>query len=441
MKFLVIDDDQDFRKLTIQRMQAEFPDAIFVDFAGRREFDEALKRWDFDVVITDLDNPGLDGLTVCWLIRERDPHLPVIMLTASGNEELAVEGMKSGLSDYVTKHHLLRLPVAIREGMEKAKLRKEYEKAHEQIKIDKNRIEFLLKAGPAVIYSVNPSDNYSVTFMSENVKALLVYESREFVMDTQFWNKHIHPEDLSHVTGKRARLQEVDSMALEYRFMHKDGMYRSMYDEVNVVRDTSGNPIEIIGYWADITERKRLESTKTRLTSIVEATTDFVVTAYVNGHVFYINKAGRKITGIGEDEDISGLSVPDFYPEWARAAISNEVLPTAISTGVWSGETALLSCDKREISISQVVIAHKSPDGIVEYFSIIARDITDRKRFETQIVHIANHDPLTGLFNRRRLKEELNIWLLFARRSGPEGLCYFLTWTISKTLMTLTAIR
>lgn len=127
MKFLIIDDDPDFRSLIIRNLQNEFSSAEFAGFAGQREFEEAIRRWDFDVVITDMDNPGLDGLHVCRQIRERDAYLPVIMLTASGNEELAVEGMKSGLSDYVTKRHLLRLPVAVWDCIEKARIRKAYD--------------------------------------------------------------------------------------------------------------------------------------------------------------------------------------------------------------------------------------------------------------------------------------------------------------------------
>jgi signal transduction histidine kinase len=59
-----------------------------------------------------------------------------------------------------------------------------------------------------------------------------------------------------------------------------------------------------------------------------------------------------------------------------------EGLPAAIRDGVWSGETALLSRSGREIPVSQVILAHKAPDGTVEFLSTIARDITDRKHAE-----------------------------------------------------------
>ncbi|MDO8745228.1 MAG: EAL domain-containing protein [Candidatus Brocadiaceae bacterium] len=173
-------------------------------------------------------------------------------------------------------------------------------------------------------------------------------------------------------------------------------------------------------------ERKHIEETKTRLSEITETTTDFVGTTTIDGRVLYINKAGRKIIGIGENEDISNLRISDCHPKWASDLILSEGIPDAIREGAWIGETAFLSRDGCEIAISQVIIAHKNPDGTVRNFSTIGRDITERKRFETQIMHMANRDPLTNLLNRRRFHEELEGWLAQTRRFGIKGALLFL---------------
>jgi DNA-binding response OmpR family regulator len=56
-----------------------------------------------DLVVLDLMLPGLDGLTVCRALRERDPRLPVIMLTARSTELDRVLGLEIGADDYMTK--------------------------------------------------------------------------------------------------------------------------------------------------------------------------------------------------------------------------------------------------------------------------------------------------------------------------------------------------
>jgi signal transduction histidine kinase/CheY-like chemotaxis protein len=75
----------------------------------------------------------------------------------------------------------------------------------------------------------------------------------------------------------------------------------------------------------------------------------------------------------------------DFRPAWAKTNIVQDAIPAAIQNGVWSGETAFISRDGREIPVSQVMIAHKTADGVVEFLSVIARDISERKHLEAQV--------------------------------------------------------
>lgn len=192
------------------------------------------------------------------------------------------------------------------------------------------------------------------------------------------------------------------------------------------IKDGSGKIVYGLEVCRNITGRKQAEETKTRLSAIIEAATDFIGTANTDGAVLYINKAGRKIIGIGEDEDISNLKIPDFHPKWASDLIMHDGISTAIREGVWTGETAFLSRDGREIPFSQVIIAHKTPNGTTTDLSIIARDISERKKHESQILYMANQDPLTNLFNRRHFQEELEHWLAETRRFGTKGALLFL---------------
>ncbi len=119
---------------------------------------------------------------------------------------------------------------------------------------------------------------------------------------------------------------------------------------------------------------------------ILEATSDFVAIGLPDGRVNYYNKAARRILGIGENEDISNIRLPDTHPERALRLVMDEGIPTAIRDGIWSGETAFLNRNGSEIPVLQVIIAHKSPDGTVEFLSTIARDITERKNTENIIM-------------------------------------------------------
>ncbi|MBI4538715.1 MAG: response regulator [Gemmatimonadetes bacterium] len=122
-----------------------------------------------------------------------------------------------------------------------------------------------------------------------------------------------------------------------------------------------------------------------RLTAIIEATPDFVAIADPDGRAVYLNRGGRKMVAVGEDEDISGFRIAEGHPGWARDLVLKEGIPTAIREGVWSGETALLSAGGREIPVWQVILAHKGPGGAVNFLSTIARDMTRHVQLEQQL--------------------------------------------------------
>jgi len=148
----------------------------------------------------------------------------------------------------------------------------------------------------------------------------------------------------------------------------------------------------------EIEERKRIEKEQARLVAIIEATPDMVATATPDLRVLYCNDAGRRMMGVGAETDASEIRIHESHPEWARKLVLEQGIPAALSDGVWSGETALLSGDGREIPLLQVIIAHKRPDGAVEYLSTIMRDITQRKAQEAKVARLNRvYSVLSGI--------------------------------------------
>jgi PAS domain S-box-containing protein len=136
---------------------------------------------------------------------------------------------------------------------------KRAKKASEKVE---ERLSYLIAKianSPAVTYICEPAGDYAATFISENIKDQLGYGPDEFVEDPKFWVNHIHPRDRRRALKNLPRLFEREHYVHEYRFKHKDGSYRWMRDEFRLVRDTKGNPTEIVGYWIDITDRKQAE--------------------------------------------------------------------------------------------------------------------------------------------------------------------------------------
>ncbi|MBP8612499.1 MAG: sigma-54-dependent Fis family transcriptional regulator [Candidatus Atribacteria bacterium] len=100
-KILVADDEESIRMLLVEALSDENYEVIAVD-DGIKAVDKAQKG-DFDCVLLDVRMPGLDGMQVFLKIHESNPNLPVIFLTAYGSSDLAIQAMKKGAYDYLTK--------------------------------------------------------------------------------------------------------------------------------------------------------------------------------------------------------------------------------------------------------------------------------------------------------------------------------------------------
>ncbi len=136
----------------------------------------------------------------------------------------------------------------------------EEKRAEETLLATQKRLQHLIASGPAVIYSSKPTGDYGITFISENITSQLGYKAQEFIQDSRFWVEHVHSKDLPRVLTEFSRLVEQESQTCEYRFRHQDGTYRWIQDELKLVRDKAGKPLELLGCWQDITERKQVEA-------------------------------------------------------------------------------------------------------------------------------------------------------------------------------------
>src|SRR5215472_9606965 len=111
LRVLLVDDNPDDRALVARELAKEFPDAQTYQVTTLAQLEAAILEPGIDLVITDFHLRWSTGLEVLKLVRARHPELPVIMFTGTGTEEVAVEAMRLGLADYVTKSakHMPRL--------------------------------------------------------------------------------------------------------------------------------------------------------------------------------------------------------------------------------------------------------------------------------------------------------------------------------------------
>ena len=121
------------------------------------------------------------------------------------------------------------------------------------------RLQYLIDNTPAIIYSSVPTGDFKMTFVSSNAQRMLGYDANAMVADPNFWFDHIHPDDTAAIFSSLALIFTEGQRAYEYRFKRSDGVYVWMQDSLRLIRDESGNPLEIVGSLTDISERKKME--------------------------------------------------------------------------------------------------------------------------------------------------------------------------------------
>lgn len=187
----------------------------------------------------------------------------------------------------------------------------------------------------------------------------------------------------------RTAMREVSELTLSFNTMRERLTARTIERErVEAQREELSR--QQAAYASEIEARnrelKQTEEDQARLVAIIEATTDMVAMATADGRRIYMNRAGRRLLGIGEDDDLSATAMGDHRPAWAHTLLTNEALPKAIRDGVCVYETAYLGPDGREIPTLSVLLVHRDAEGQVRYYSTIGRDITHLKNMEEQLM-------------------------------------------------------
>jgi diguanylate cyclase (GGDEF)-like protein/PAS domain S-box-containing protein len=132
----------------------------------------------------------------------------------------------------------------------------------------------------------------------------------------------------------------------------------------------------VYGASFDITQRAATEKRLRELTAILVNTPDFVVQTDWRGSVSYMNPAARAFCGLAADESTAGRNFSEFNSAETNERFGREIMPTVKARGIWSGEARVMRFDGTETPVSHMVIGHCGPDGRVERYSAVMRDIS-----------------------------------------------------------------
>ncbi len=302
--------------------------------------------------------------------------------------------------------------------------------AERQIAAINERLEYLLESSPGVFYSSEARGEFRETFVSQNITRLLGYSIEEVVGRPRFWTGHIHPEDSETVIKTvSATLADGISGVVEYRFRHKDGVYRWLRDEFRLIKDDAGQPMEIIGFCTDITRRKEseeaLHESRERYYNLFKNSLMGIFQCDLEGRFLRVNAACARMFGFPGPEEllakVNGIVPVYMSPEEFRKRLDElerrEVLE--------DHDMKISRADGPESWVTVNVKLSRDSSGKPLYIDGIVQDISDRKaaveelKWKTAFLEAQVESSLDGVLvvdrNSRRIlinQRLIDMWYL-----------------------------
>jgi len=212
-----------------------------------------------DVILSDYSLPAFDGITALRLKLERAPDTPFIFVTGALGEELAIDLLKQGATDYILKNRLARLPVAVSRALREVEERKEHQLAQATLRTTE---ELLRKVATAI-------EQTAESIMVTNTDGKVEYINPALTRITGYAEDDILGREFTLLRSDRHPRSFYDSIwqtvnsgnPWKGRLVRKrkDGSVYDIEETISPVKDRSGVVVNYVFVGRDVTEQIRLE--------------------------------------------------------------------------------------------------------------------------------------------------------------------------------------
>ncbi len=256
-----------------------------------------------------------------------------------------------------------------------------------------NRLEYLLSANPAVIYSFVMEEGYPLTFISRNIAEITGYDADEFLSDPGLWSRCIHPDDAVEREARIASIRTEKHLTMKYRFLHKKGGYIWLRAQIRLSPEDAECPKEVVGFISDITEqqemKERLRKTEFRYQAIVEDQVEQVCRYKSDGRLTFVNDAYARFFQKGKEELI-GTTCQPLIPDDDDKLVQRLLMGLTPNKPVADMEHRVILPDGQIRWLHRSVRAFFDRSGNPTEYQVVGRDVTEKAVSEQEITRISN---------------------------------------------------
>ena len=377
LKILFVEDfptDVELAKRTLTKERIVFQSRV-VDTEAN--FLHELEDFFPDIIISDFKMPQFNGLRALNLTLAKSPATPFILLTGSVNEEVAVECMKNGATDYIIKEHIARLPLAVKDALEKKKIILAKEKAELELNesLENNRL-ILENSMDAILLTLPDGGiiraNRAACEMFQMTEAEICLLGRNGIVDA-------NDPRLPLLLQERERIGNTHG---ELTLIRKDKSKFPAEITTAIFTDSVGK-LKTSMIIRDVTERNRAEESlresEEKYYKLVNFS-PYCIVLHSEGKMTYVNEASIKLFGGKDRDDFIGKPILDFVHPDFRNVVKNRLKQLAGKSIVPLIEEKFIRLDGTfvEVEVSATPITLNGEP----FVQVVFNDITERKRSE-----------------------------------------------------------
>jgi PAS domain S-box-containing protein len=368
-----------------------WPDIRVQRVDGKDRFEEALDRGSPDLILSDFSMPGFDGLSALSIAQKRYPYTPFIFLSGTIGEEVAVEALRNGATDYVLKDRSIRLIPAIERALTEARehaRRREVERALHQSQAHFQQITENVADLIAVL------DTEGRRIYNNPAYRTILGEPRSLRGTMSF--DDIHPGDRERV---RKVFQETVRTGVgqrtEYRFLLRDGTVRYIESQGSVIRDESGQVLNVLVVSRDVTERRKAEERIREQASLLDQARDAIFVTGLDGKVTYWNAQAEALLGWTRDEAMSRDVKSMLFPSgrFECQAICEKLR----ADGRWQGELRPQTKQGATLVVESRWTLVRDDNETPAAILFINTDVTEQRRIEGQFLRTQRMESIGTL--------------------------------------------
>jgi PAS domain S-box-containing protein len=256
LRILYLEDDPEDAALVQETLATDGVSCQITRVETEADFVASLKKGGFDLILADYTLPSFDGLSALKIARQNWPHLPLIFVSGTLGEEVAIEALKIGATDYVLKTKLSRIVPSVQRALREAEERIDLSRAEEALRRSEAYLAEAQKLSHTGSFGWDVSSGK--IYWSRETFRIFEYDpptrpTLEMVMN------RTHPEDKALVRQLVDRVsRERKDFDFEHRLLMPNGSVKYLRVVGRPSRDESGS-FEFVGAVMDITKPKQAE--------------------------------------------------------------------------------------------------------------------------------------------------------------------------------------